>query len=57
MWHAEGMSTRTPIQPEPIDPETELIIRERLATFDQDKKKSKPWNEVKARILQTLKPR
>ena len=48
----------TPARPdtEPgIDPETERIIRERLATFDEDVKTAKPWSEVEARILQKLK--
>jgi hypothetical protein len=48
-----------PIAPESeleeIDPETERIILERLATFDQDIKDARPWPEVKARILEKLK--
>jgi hypothetical protein len=44
--------TRPGTKPE-IDEETERLIRERLATYENDRKDTKPWDEVKARILQT----
>jgi hypothetical protein len=48
----------TPNRPgEQLDEGTLRILRERMATFDDDKKEAKPWDEVKARILQSLKPR
>jgi hypothetical protein len=47
--------TRPDSKPEEIDPETERIILERLATFDEDVKHAQPWPEVEARILQKLK--
>jgi hypothetical protein len=51
------MST-TPTRPgaKPKD-DTEKTIRERLATYDRDKKDAKPWPDVKARILKQLRPR
>ncbi len=49
---------RPDTKPEPpVDKDTEKTIRERMTTYDQDKKDAKPWPEVKARILQQLKPR
>jgi hypothetical protein len=46
--------TRPGAKPE-IDAETERIIHERLATFDEDLKTAAPWNEVEARLRQKLK--
>ena len=37
----------------PVTPEVERIIRERLATFDEDAKVARPWEEV----LEDLKAR
>jgi hypothetical protein len=49
----------TPIRPsterQEIDPETERIIKERLATLDEDVKTASSWSEVEARIFQKLK--
>ena len=36
----------------PVSPETEAIIRQRLATLEEDKKTAAPWPEVKRRILE-----
>ena len=51
------MST-TPIRPamksEQIDPETERIIRERLATFDEDKKNAVDAREALTAFKKTL---
>jgi hypothetical protein len=46
--------TRLNESPE-IDEETEKIILERLATFEEDVKTTSPWPEVEARIRQKLK--
>jgi hypothetical protein len=32
----------------PVTPEVERIIRERLATFDEDAKAARPWEDVLA---------
>ena len=37
------------------EPETERIIRDRLATFDEDKKTAKPAREVISEIQRKLK--
>lgn len=36
----------------PVSAETEAIIRQRLATLEEDKKTAAPWPEVKRRILE-----
>lgn len=35
-------------QPEPVTPEVEQILRERLKTFDEDAKVARPWEDVLA---------
>jgi len=45
---------RPDTKPEEIDPETERIINERLATFDEDVKTASPWAEVEARLMKRL---
>jgi hypothetical protein len=36
----------------PVSAETEEIVRQRLATLDEDRKTAAPWPEVKRRILE-----
>jgi hypothetical protein len=36
----------------PVSSETEEIVRQRLATLDDDKIAARPWPEVKRRILE-----
>jgi hypothetical protein len=48
--------TRPGAKSEEVDPETQRVIEQRLATFDEDVKTASPWAEVEARILQKLKP-
>jgi hypothetical protein len=51
------MNKTEPIRPEDvIDESEEAIVRERLATFDEDKKTATPWSEVKRRILSQAVP-
>lgn len=50
----------TPTRPDTkptVDEETDQALRECDATFEQDKKTSFPWVEVKARLLEQRKPR
>jgi hypothetical protein len=35
-------------QPDPVTPEVEEILRDRLKTFDEDAKASRPWEDVLA---------
>jgi hypothetical protein len=50
----EGMDE--PTRPdEKATGEESRVIRERLATYEEDRKTAKPWPEVKAEILRQLK--
>jgi hypothetical protein len=54
------MSKPNPTRPEDraeVSEEERRIIEERLKTFAEDRKQARPWTEVKARILEHLKPR
>lgn len=48
-------SPTRPGEPEKVDPETERIIRERLATFDEDVKTAVDAKQVIAEIRKSLK--
>lgn len=61
MWQSGSMSS-TPTRPEtkpepPVDEETEPTVREREATFDQDRKTAALWPDAKARIVKQSTPR
>ncbi len=45
---------RPDTEPQEIDRETDRIINERLATFDEDVKTASPWAEVEARLMKRL---
>lgn len=47
------MKTTEPVRPEDakVDSETEALVKERDATFDQDKKTAIPWSEARKNIL------
>lgn len=47
--------TVTPIRPK-TEPSEDQVVRERLATFDKDKKTAKSWSEVRKAILKTARP-
>jgi hypothetical protein len=40
-----------------VTPDEEAIVRERLSTFDEDKKAATPWREAKRRRLEQPLPR
>ncbi len=54
------MSTTEPFRPEPtempVSADVEAILRERIASFEQDRKKAAPASDVFRCILQTPKP-
>jgi hypothetical protein len=52
MCQHKDMETQHP--DERVDPETERIVRERLATFDEDKKTAKPARAVLEEIRSKL---
>ena len=51
-YHMDMKTTEEKQDEMAVSPDVEAIIRQRLATLEEDKKTASPWPEVKRRILE-----